>query len=59
VMVFVVVRSIMVFFKDDLVVEGLMHVLVLGNLGEHNMNHFHYVKMRMVIIGSGRGSICG
>lgn len=53
VMVFVVVRSIMVFFVDGLVVEGLMHVLVLRNLGEHNMNRFHYLKMRMVIVGSG------
>lgn len=30
-----------------------MHVGVLGNLGEHSGNPFHFVNMRMVIVGSG------
>jgi hypothetical protein len=53
VMVFVVVRSAMVFFVGDLVIQGLLHVWLLGNLGEHSRNPFHSVKMRMVIVGSG------
>jgi hypothetical protein len=48
VMVFVVVRSAMVFFVGDLVVEGLMHVWVLGNLGEHSWNPFHSVKIKII-----------
>jgi hypothetical protein len=48
VMVFVMVRSAMVFFIGDLVVEGLMHVWVLGNLGEHSRNPFHYVKIKII-----------
>jgi hypothetical protein len=43
----------MVFFVGDLVVEGLMHVWVLGNLGEPSRNPFHSVNMSMVIVGSG------